>query len=129
MWRTTLYRSGREIRAGETGGTSETVPTGPAPYTSRRHGPRMSFLRQASCLRTEPLALDGRHEAAVRRESPESSHLGSRRSPARVRLHALPQGGQDHQSLGAAPAQPGRDPTPPPSPPPPRGPPAAPPPP
>src|SRR4051812_27687739 len=60
----------------------------------------MSFLRQAACLRTEPLALDGRHEAAVRRESPESAYFGGRRAPPRVRLHALPQGGQDHEGVG-----------------------------
>src|SRR4051794_41909528 len=104
MWRTTLYRSGREIRAGETGGTSETVPTGPAPYTSRRHGPRMSFLRQAACLRTEPLALDGRHEAAVRPETPESAYFGGRRAPARVRLDPPPQGGPKPQ--GGSPRSP-----------------------
>src|SRR3954452_17489034 len=104
MWRTTLYRSGREIRAGETGGTSETVPTRPPPYTSRRYGPRMSFLRQAPCLRTEPLAHDGRHEAALRRESPESAHFGGRRAPPRVRLHALPQGGQPIQGVAPGPA-------------------------
>src|SRR4051812_50062193 len=78
----------------------------------------MSFLRQAACLRTEPLALDGRHEAAVRRESPESPHFGGRRPPARVRLHALPQGGQDHEGVGGEPPlSPGPSPPPPFSPP------------
>src|SRR5215210_1912311 len=111
MWRTTLYRSGREIRAGETGGTSGNVPLGDPPYTSPRYGPRMSLVRQAPGLRPEPLALHGRHEAALRREPPEGPHLRGRRAPARLRLHALPQGGQDHQGLRRAPGEAVADPS------------------
>src|SRR4051812_46200653 len=97
----TLYRSGRLMRAADTGGTPRTVPDGPSPYTSRPDGPRLSFLRQASCVRAEPLALHGRDQAPLRREPAEGSHLRGRSSAARLRVHALPQGGQDHQGVGA----------------------------
>src|SRR5215210_8930505 len=71
----------------------------------------MPLLRQASRLRAEPLALHGRHEAALRREPPEGPHLRGRRAPARLRLHALPQGGQDHQGLRRAPGEAVADPS------------------
>src|SRR3954469_18438179 len=99
----TLYRSGRLMRAEDTGGTPKTVPNGPPPYTSRPDGPRLSFLRKAPCVRAEPLALHGRHQAPLRREPAEGSHLRGRRSAARLRVHALPQGGQDHQGIGGPP--------------------------
>src|SRR5215204_3855624 len=91
------------MRAADTGGTPKTVPNGPPPYTCRRDGPSLSLLRQASCLRSEPLALHGRHQAPLRRQPPEGSYFGGRRSAARLRLHALPQGGQDHQGVGGSP--------------------------
>src|SRR4051794_8867258 len=110
MWRMTLYRSGRLMRAADTGGTPKTVPNQPSPYTPRPDGPRLSFMRQASCVRAEPLALHGRHQAPLRREPAEGSHFRGRGSAARLRVHALPQGGQDHQGLagplGAAVADP-----------------------
>src|SRR4051812_20996475 len=99
MWRMTLYRSGRLMRAVETGGTWKTVPNSPSPYTPRPDGPRLSFMRQASCVRAEPLSLHGRHQAPLRREPAEGSHFRGRGSAARLRVHALPQGGQDHQGL------------------------------
>src|SRR4051794_2506761 len=79
------------------------VPFGRAAMLPARYGSSLSLLRQAPRLRPVALALDGRHQAAVRSEPPESAHPRVERcAPARVRLHALPQGRQDHQGLAAA---------------------------
>src|SRR5829696_1962427 len=86
---------------GDTGGTSGTVPSGTRRYAFPPHGPRMSLLRQAPGVRAEPLALDGRHQAALRREPPEGPDPRGRGPQARVRMHALPQGRQGHQGLSA----------------------------
>src|SRR4051812_13885299 len=86
------------MRSGVTGGIESTVPNTAVLYF-RRDGPNLSFLRQAPGLRPEPLALDGRHEAPVRREPPEGAHHGGGRAEARVRLHALPEGWQGHQGV------------------------------
>src|SRR3954454_18485603 len=64
-----------------------------------RNGSNLSLLRQAPGLRPEPLPLHGRHQAALRREPAEGPHHRGRRAEARVRLHALPEGGQGHQGL------------------------------
>src|SRR5215217_420918 len=69
-----------------------------------RYGSYLSLLRQAPGIRPEPVALDGRHETALRREPAEGPHLRSRRTEARVRLHPLPQGGQGHQGVAGRPA-------------------------
>src|SRR5215212_4289735 len=97
-------------------GTTKTVPNGSASHagpsgalTDRpgpamllgRNGSNLSLLRQAPGLRPEPLALHGRHQAALRREPAEGPDRRERRSQARVRLHALPQGRQGHEGLAA----------------------------
>src|SRR3954465_871752 len=86
------------MRSGVTGGIESTVPNTAVLYF-RRDGPNLSLLRQAPGLWPEPLALDGRHEAPVRREPPEGPHHGSRRAEARLRVHALPQGWQGNEGL------------------------------
>src|SRR3954447_6835605 len=86
------------MRSGVTGGIESTVPNTAVLYF-RRDGPNLSLLRQAPGLRPEPLALDGRHEAPVRREPPEGPHHGGRRAEARIRLHALPEGGQGRKGV------------------------------
>src|SRR3954468_14822387 len=65
----------------------------------------MSLMRQAPRLRAESLALHGRHEATVRREPPEGEDHGGRRTDARVRLHALPEGRQGHQGVARPPGR------------------------
>ncbi|CAA9475156.1 MAG: LSU ribosomal protein L28p @ LSU ribosomal protein L28p, zinc-dependent, partial [uncultured Solirubrobacteraceae bacterium] len=62
-------------------------------------GSHVSLLRKAPCLRAEPLALHGRHQATFRCQPPEGPHRGRRGSAPCVRLHALPQGRQGHQVL------------------------------
>src|SRR5262249_39629410 len=47
--------------------------------------------------------LHGCHEASVRRQRPEGPHRRGRCSEARVRVHALPEGGQGHQGLTGGP--------------------------
>src|SRR4051794_13363241 len=72
----------------------------PAPSAAMllgRNGSNLSLLRQAPGLRPEPLALHGRHQAALRCEPPEGPHRRERRPQARLRLHALPQGRQGHE--------------------------------
>ena len=54
-------------------------------------------LREEAHVRAQPLSLDGRHEAALRPESPAGPRARGRRRPARVRLHALPEERQGHQ--------------------------------
>ena len=49
---------------------------------------------------------DGGHQAALQPEPPEGPHLRRGRSPARVRLHSLPEGLQGHQGrLSAGPSR------------------------
>src|SRR5919108_183078 len=84
-------------------GTRSPYPTTRAAMLPARDGPYLSLLRQASGLRPEPLALNGRHEAALRREPAEGPDLRRRRSQARLRLHPLPEGGQGHQGLAGRP--------------------------
>src|SRR5215213_5849757 len=83
-------------------GTHSPYPAAPAAMLPARNGPYLSLLRQAPGLRPEPLALHGRHQAALRREPPEGSDRRERRAQACVRLHALPQGGQGHEGLAAS---------------------------
>src|SRR3954466_7795714 len=87
------------MRSGVTEGIAMTVPDGPVPILTHSYGPNLSFLRQAPGLRPEPLALHGRHQAAVRREPPEGPDRRERRPEACLRLHALPQGRQGHEGL------------------------------
>jgi hypothetical protein len=54
-----------------------TVPNAGRSLCSPRHGTHLSLLRQAARLRPEPLALDGRHEAPLRREPPEGPDRSS----------------------------------------------------
>src|SRR3954454_10175735 len=56
-------------------------------------------MRQATGFWSEPLALDGRDQAPLRRQCPEGPDCRGRRAEARVRLHALPEGWQGHQGL------------------------------
>src|SRR4051794_38194477 len=97
------------MRSGVTGGTRPRYPRLRS-YTSPLDGSNLSFLRQAPRLRPEPLALHGRHQAPVRREPAEGAHHGGGRAQARVRLHALPEGGQGHEGLDPA-ADPVADPS------------------
>src|SRR5215216_834842 len=80
-------------------GTHSPYPAAPAAMLPARNGPYLSLLRQAPGLRPEPLALHGRHQAALRREPAEGPDRRARRSQARLRLHALPQGRQGHEGL------------------------------
>src|SRR5215207_7678227 len=84
--------------------THPPYPTTPAAMLPARNGPYLSLLRQAPRLRAEPLALHGRHQAALRCEPAEGPHLRSGRAEARLRLHPLPEGGQGHQGVAGRPA-------------------------
>ena len=65
---------GQRDAGGRTGHGSPRYPAAAAAILWRRNGPNLSLLRKAPGLRPEPLALHGRHEAAVRREPPEGAH-------------------------------------------------------
>src|SRR5262249_26577975 len=54
-------------------------------------------LRQEAHVRAQPLSLDGRHEAALRPESPAGPRSRGRRRPASVRLYAVPEEREGHQ--------------------------------
>src|SRR5581483_1490717 len=55
--------------------------------------------------------LDGRHPAALQPEPPEGPHRRRRPPPARLRLHALPEGGQGHEGALTADNPPVPDPS------------------
>src|SRR3954465_5967844 len=93
------------MRSGVTGGIESTVPNTAVLYF-RRDGPNLSLLRQAPGLWPEPLALDGRHQAPVRREPPEGPHHGGGGAQARLCVHALPQGRQGDEGLAGGRAWP-----------------------
>src|SRR3954467_15598094 len=68
------------------------------------HGEGLSFVRQGPLVREQPQPLDGGHQAPLRPEPPEGADHGWRRASPGVRVHALPQGRQGHQSTLRDPA-------------------------
>src|SRR3954452_16041587 len=69
-----------------------------ARYAAPLNGEGLSLVRQGPGLREQPQPLDGGHEAPLRPEPPEGADHGWRRATPGVRVHALPQGRQGHQS-------------------------------
>src|SRR5262249_17518144 len=61
-------------------------------------------LWQEARVRKQPLALDGRDQAAVQPEPPARPPARQRREEARLRLHPLPQGQQGAEGRLAPPA-------------------------
>src|SRR3954451_23653004 len=79
--------------------TSPPYPTRLGRYASAPHGTRLLLVREGSRLRPEPLPLHGGDQAPLRPEPPEGPGPDRRRAAPSVRLHALPEGRQDHQGL------------------------------
>src|SRR3954452_18819428 len=69
-----------------------------ARYAAPLNGEGLSLVRQGPGIREQPQPLDGGHEAPLRPEPAEGADHGRRRSSPGVRVHALPQGRQGHQS-------------------------------
>ena len=81
-----------------TGGTHAPYPRASAAMLPRRMARFVTPAGRAR-VRAVEAPLDGGDEAPVRPEPAEGADHRGRRSPARVRLHALPQGRQGHQGL------------------------------
>ncbi len=71
--------------------------------TLTRRGEGLLLVWKGPCVRAQPQSLHGGDEAALQPEPPEGPHLGRGSSPARVRLHPLPQGREGHEARLAPP--------------------------
>ena len=67
-------------------------------YTGRADVENLCDLREETELRPQPEPLDGGDEAPLQPESPARPRPPEGQGDARLRLHALPQGRQGHQS-------------------------------
>ena len=67
-------------------------------YTGGRYVESLRDLREETELRPQPEPLDGRHEAPLQPEPPAGARDPQGQGDSRLRLHALPQGRQGHQS-------------------------------
>src|SRR4029079_5137424 len=77
-------------------------------YT-RRRVQGLRNLREEAVVRSQPEPFDGCHEAALQPEPAARPDAAERQGDACLRLHALPQGRQGHESALARPglARPG----------------------